>query len=230
MDTQKPVSCYNKKKGCDSIKKLLFLYPIEEYMKVLNNPDTIKKLNDTIDKRYRQKGYEVNYLVFEDKDVANLKIDNKDCILKTDITFKTHTTPIEEDVYPYPSNKHIEKELGKVDELVVCGFHSQDCVKRVANHFYNLGVNTLVDLELTELFRVLSSRYYFDEEAYNLANVIEYAEAEIAFLYGEDFPREIFNMDKMYNEPYFKKESFTPTIYRNDILNLMDTNEYHKIK
>jgi len=199
-------------------------------MKVLNDPNTIEKLNDTINRRYRQKGYEVNYLVFEDKNVSHLKTEDKDRIIKTDITFKKHTTPIEKDVYPYPSNKHIEKELGEVDELVVCGFHSQDCVKRIATHFHNLGVDTLVDLELTELFRVLSSRYYFDEGAYNLANVIEYAEAEIAFLYGDNFPREIFNMNKMYNEPYYKKESFTPTIYRNDILNLMDANEYHKTK
>lgn len=224
------MSCYNKEKGRDSIKKLLFLYPIEEYMKILDRPNLIQTLNDTIDKRYRQKGYEIYYLVFADKNVYKLQVKDNDRVIKADITFKRHTTPIAKDVYQYPDNNNIEREVGKVDTLVVCGFHAQDCVKRVAEHFYNSGVNTLVDMELTELFGVFSSRYYFDEENYNLANIIEYAEAEIEFLYGNNLPRGMFSLDNLYNEPYYKKNQFKASINRNDIIKLMDENEYHETK
>lgn len=195
-------------------------------MKILDRPDIMEKLNATIDKRYRKKGYEINYLVFKDRDVAGLEVVETDKIIKTDITFEEHTTPIKKDVYTYPDNKHVEKELGEVNELVVCGFHYNDCVKRVAAHFFNSGIDTLVDVELTELFRFLCSRFYFDEENYNLANMIEYGEAELTFLYGES--RSFFNMDKIYGEPYYKRGCFIPTIKKDEIIDMMEEKEQHK--
>ena len=55
-----------------------------------------------------------------------------------------------------------------MDELVVGGYHVMDCVKRVAEVALQSGINTLVDLDLTDLFfNVYKQKDYFDMENYS---------------------------------------------------------------
>jgi hypothetical protein len=197
-------------------------------MNYLNRPGIIEKMNDVIDKRYRQKGYEINYVIFPDKEVSFLTLKDKDKIIKTDITFKTHTTPIKENEYIYPDISIIASQLGTVDNLVVCGFHASDCVKRVANYFFECNINTLVDIELTEYFTVLAKRFYFHESTYNLANIIEYMKGEDIFLHGNQ--KSYFNIDSLYEEPYYKKDSFTPTIDATYVIDYLENNENKKTR
>lgn len=197
------------------MKKLLFLYPIEEYMESLwrNWPETYNLLNDTINSRYRSKGYQIVFLTFKGKPTFGLDVNERDKVIETDITFLEHITPIGKDndgndVYQYPSNDNIEKSLGDFEELVVCGFHVQDCVMKVAAHFYKKNKSTLVDEELTDFFRNLSKRFYFDKEKYNLANRLIYDKAEDMMMYGEEFMTSLPHYKERYCQPYFHTDGF----------------------
>ena len=75
-------------------------------------------------------------------------------VIESNITFEEHITPIGkdengEDICRYTSNEYLKQLLGEFEELVVCGFHAQDCVMKVAEYFYNINNSTIVDEELT---------------------------------------------------------------------------------
>lgn len=203
---------------------------------------------DTIDMRYRQKGYEINYLVFSDKEVALPKIDKRDKTLKTNFTFKRHTTPLTDEemenidsknivsieynknIYHhiFADNDVIKQELGDITELVVCGFHSGSCVKRVAEYFYNEGIDTLIDIDLTAFFRNISKLYYFDERTYNLADTLEYLDGDFLSMHN-NLPDE-YSAKNLYSEPYYKKNNFTPTITKEEVLRMLIKKEVSKQK
>lgn len=234
--------------GCDIIKKLLFLYPINEFLEVLGDKKIIDKMCNTIDRRYRQKGYEIYYLVFSDKIVDFPKIDKRDKIIKTNFTFERHTTPLTNEEmdkvdsknivsikynnnifhHIFADNDAIKKELGNIDELVICGFHSNSCVEKAAEYFYGEGINTLIDLDLTQFFKNISKLYYFDERTYNLANLLEYLDGD--FLSRNNDLPEKYSAKNLYNEPYYKKNSFTPTITKEEVLRMLVKKELSKQK
>jgi len=75
----------------------------------------------------------------------------------------------------YPSELYLLAQLGNVDELVVGGYHYSSCVKRVAEAALNNGINTLVDLDLTDLFfNLYNEKDYLDIENYDLNKFMEY--------------------------------------------------------
>ena len=150
-------------------KVFLYLYPIQEYFKMFlftddkyyeewNVPRPLPILNDLITKRYREQGYQVVIAIYPDKEIFGITPHPEDKILHTDVLFTEASgyrsdgseKPLEE--VKYPSEEHLISSLGEVDELRVGGFHFSDCVKRVAEHAINKGINTLVDLDLTDLF------------------------------------------------------------------------------
>lgn len=184
------------------MKKLLFIYPIEEFMKIFEHGDVIEKLNRTINKRYREKGYEINYLIFPDKEIADLQIYPNDKIIKTDITFEDYTTTNKAGNFPNPNLDKIFGENINVESIVVCGFDSRDYVRKTAKRFDDLGFDTLIDIELSGYFRAHCEKNYFAEDEYNLANIIEYMESK-----G-------INTDSMYLEPYYKKHLFKSTLVK----------------
>lgn len=60
------------------------------------------------------------------------------------------------------------EQLGTIDELVVGGYHAMDCVKRIAEFALECGIDTLVDLDLTDIFfRIYKQKDYFNIENYN---------------------------------------------------------------
>lgn len=79
-------------------KVFLYLYPIEEFTKMFlfhddslydewNVERPLPILNDTINQRYREKGYQIVYALYPDKDLYGLKKSAKDLIVYTDILF-----------------------------------------------------------------------------------------------------------------------------------------------
>ena len=79
-------------------KVFLYLYPILEYTKMFlfHNDETYDKwnikrplpiLNECIEKRYRNKGYQVVYALYPDKNIFGIIPKKEDKIILTDITF-----------------------------------------------------------------------------------------------------------------------------------------------
>lgn len=166
-------------------KVFLYLYPIEEFasMFIFRNDaryDEIGRerpfpvLNKTIDKRYRQKGYQVVYALYPDKKMYGLEPAETDKIIYTDVTFAEATAYDEngnrkKDFKPqYPSEKKLISQLGPVEQLVVGGYHFSDCVRRVAEFALQCGIDTLVDIDMTDLFfNVYTEKGYFKMDNYS---------------------------------------------------------------
>lgn len=141
------------------MKSFVFLYPIPEYFNAEIERwgwwagDGFKEkysrmLNQCINARYRQKGFEICYAIFDNhkiSDIVNLQPDDK--IIPVGIDFKTHTTS---DPVVYPNPDVLIAKLG--NPLRVAGFHMWDCVEKVAQRAYEKGIDTLVDEDLTEFF------------------------------------------------------------------------------
>ncbi|NLL45158.1 MAG: hypothetical protein GX247_05810 [Mollicutes bacterium] len=94
-----------------------------------HKPQVYSLLNETIDERYRKKGYQIVFLTFKNKPVFGVNVTNNDMVIESNITFEEHITPIGkdengEDICRYTSNEYLKQLLGEFEELVVCGFHA----------------------------------------------------------------------------------------------------------
>ena len=166
-------------------KVFLYLYPIKEYTEMflfhndkLYDEWNVKRplpiLNSTIDKRYRQKGYEIVYALYPDKELYGIDKEEGDRIIYTDITF-SEASALDENgerkenfKAKYPSEEHLLKQIGEMEELVVGGYHAMDCVKRVTEYALKSGINALIDLDLTDYFFYLyKQKDYFKESEYS---------------------------------------------------------------
>lgn len=165
-------------------KVFLYLYPIKEFTKVFlfhddrlydewNVDRPLPILDATIDKRYREKGYQVVFALYPDRELYGIEQKDGDRIIYTDIPFSeasaydANGNEKKNFVPRYPDEKLLIQQLGDVDELVVGGYHAMDCVKRVAEIALQSGIDTLVDLDLTDLFfSVYKQKDYFDIDTY----------------------------------------------------------------
>lgn len=163
----------------------LYLYPIKEYTDMFlfhedklydewNIDRPLPILNSTINKRYREKGYQIVFALYPDRELYGIEKKENDKIVYTDITFDEASAYDENgkeksDFVPkYPNEEYLLQQLGYVDELVVGGYHFKDCVRRVAEVAMQKGIDSLVDLDLTDLFfSVYKQKEYFDEESYS---------------------------------------------------------------
>jgi hypothetical protein len=191
-------------------KVFLYLYPIKEYASIflfhndklyddLNIERPFDVLNECIQKRYRDKCYQVVYLLYPDKDIFGIIPKKEDKIIYTDILFSEHSAideagNIKKDFIPkYPNEQLIISKLGDIDELVVGGYHAQDCVKRVAESALYLGIQTLIDLDMTDFFfNLYRQDNYFKVEQYSPQKYKEYIYSQ-AEKYGENFINRYFN-------------------------------------
>lgn len=166
-------------------KVFLYLYPIKEFTNMFlfhddklydewNVPRSLHILNNTIDKRYRQKGYQVVFALYPDRELYGIEKQNEDKIIYTNIPFSDASAYDENGnkkknfIPKYPNERFLIEQLEPVDELVVGGYHAMDCVKRVAEVALQRGISTLVDLDLTDLFfNVYKQKDYFDMESYS---------------------------------------------------------------
>ncbi|MBN1644636.1 hypothetical protein JW851_01170 [Candidatus Woesearchaeota archaeon] len=163
------------------MKSFVFLYPIPEYIdfEIENNAWKYEKkgkdyfknrygalLNKCIDVRYRQKGFNINYAIFNGHKISDIIIlKEHDKIFEVGMDFKTHTTE-SNGKNPYPDNDLILDQLGNIKALRVAGFHIWDCVNKLARRAYERGLDTLVDEDLTELFSLIIEYPGFRVEKY----------------------------------------------------------------
>ncbi len=204
-------------------KVFLYLYPIKEFTDMFLLSDDklydewdierpLPILNETIDRRYRQKGYQIIYVLYPDKELYGIQKKEEDKIIYTDISFVEATIYDEDgnekkDFEPkYPNEKLLLKQLGNIDELVVGGYHAMDCVKRVAEVAFQSGIDTLVDLDLTDLFfNVYKQKEYFDIENYSP----EMFKKNVIARHGNYWPEYMENLfNKNYESPVY---GFTKT-------------------
>lgn len=183
-------------------KVFLYLYPIKEYTEMFLLPEDklydewnidrpLPILNSTIHKRYREKYYQVVFALFPDRELYGIEKKANDKIIYTDITF---ADVIEND--KYPNEDFLIQQLENVEELIVGGYHCLSCCKRVAEVAFKKRINTLVDLELTDLFfNVYKHKKYFDEESYIL-------ERFKTFMITQDGDEYIEQEKRMFNENY----------------------------
>lgn len=148
------------------MKVYLFLYPIKEYIYSLllmwptfsfheHQPSEINRL---IRARYRDRGFQIWWLLFSDPDdpgkpdltriFEDMDIREEDILLPCGVNFQDHVKK-----RLYPSSDRIVNQLPDgIEELVVGGFHQEDCVDRVAACAYSRGLPTFVDEDTTEHF------------------------------------------------------------------------------
>ncbi|MEK6906499.1 MAG: hypothetical protein AABW81_02665 [Nanoarchaeota archaeon] len=142
------------------MKHFLFMYPIEEYFNVeiknrsygFNKEYYVervkKKLNKCIDLRYRQKGFQINYALFNDTKISKIiELKESDNVVRNGLNFERH---IKEKIYP--DENFIINQLNNPSKLIISGFHMWDCVEKVAKRAYKSGFDVLVDEDLTEFF------------------------------------------------------------------------------
>lgn len=148
------------------MKLFLFLYPIQPYLEYLisglfeifENP--MSRFNELITKRYRDRDYQVGWVVFSDQQDASMPdkkivcqkitVDKDDLWIPSGVSFAVHTT---ERVYPRPSFMH-NRLPANIEEIKLAGFHQFDCVNKVGEYLYKKGFDVLVDEDLTD--------HYFD--------------------------------------------------------------------
>lgn len=190
-------------------KIFLYLYPIKEYAKTFYLGDDYYKqigvcrpfdvLNETIQKRYRDKGYQVVFAIYPNKSIYGIEKQKNDKIIYTDISFSKASIYDEYGAMKttseiiYPNEQKIINQLGNIDELIIGGYHAQDCVKRVGEVALENGINTLIDLDMTDLFFTLYRKpEYFKMELYNPERFKKYMLEDLKE-YGEEFAEELFN-------------------------------------
>lgn len=182
-------------------KIFLFLYPIKEYFNPLTKDNnSLVILNETIKKRYKGKGYKIICIQYPDKEIYGIdkKIINN--VIYTDISFKEHVTKTKDGNYKYPNEKLILKELINSSEIIIGGFHYEDCVKRVGEQALELGLNCIVDIDLTDLFFNLYNTEYFDQCNYTPQNFKEYMINKIN-RYNDELAQRIFKRN--YSSPVY---------------------------
>lgn len=208
-------------------KIFLYLYPIEEYSRIffLGNEyyDEIKVkrpfdvLNEAIQKRYRNNGFQVVFVIYPDKEFYGILPQQGDKIIYTDIPFKLVSgynldgSKKLEDEIVYPNEQMIINQLGDTRELVIGGYHSQDCVRRVGEVAKENDINVIVDLDMTELFFSLyRQENYFDLESYSPQRFMNHM-LQKSKKFGYEFVEEMFknnyqssiygfeNSNKIYN-------------------------------
>ncbi len=202
-------------------KVFLYLYPIkeynrffefsEEYLQQMERENPYKILNECIQKRYRDEGYQIVYVIYPDKNIYGINPLPTDKIIYTDVTFKeasghNHDDSKNQEKYiKYPSEKYLIEQLGNFDEIVIGGFHFNDCVKRVAEYCYQSGFSTLVDLDLTDLFFSLYyKKDYFKINEYNPKNYKNYILSNSRFK-NKEMAERLF--ERNYNSPVYGFES-----------------------
>ena len=181
-------------------KIFVLLFPQQEYLEERNDP---KSFNNCIQKRYLEKGYEFYVVKYKDSDLGFVSLTpNK--IIEANITFK-ESTPYFTQNWQYANFKDLAQKLNLSgdDEVVVGGFHCNDCVEKFAKEIYSLNQNTMIDSDLTELFWGVSKYIEgWDINNYNpnlrLKNMIDrdYIEISQVDCYIEKYSHPVWKVSK----------------------------------
>lgn len=200
-------------------KVFLYLYPIEEYAKMFLLPEDklydewdVKRpfpiLNECIQKRYRDNGQQVVFALYPDKEIFGIIPKKEDKIIYTDSLFRENCDIDEngnekKDLVPkYPNEQLLIEQLRDVEQLVIGGYHFLDCVKRVGETSLNMGIDTTIDLDLTDLFfNLYKEEDYFNIKEYNPEKFKRQIMKYDLVIYGEEVALEQFNF--VYSRPVY---------------------------
>jgi hypothetical protein len=140
----------------------VFLFPDTKHVNTLWKPCgkqvreiNSKLFNACIDKRYRKNGYKINFVLFKHSHLSNFfHYEKSDAIIKANISARRMVG-----LYENGEDYHIEADKiisqlkpSPINRLVVGGYTLTDCVDRFAEDTYNLGLDVLVDEDLTDVF------------------------------------------------------------------------------
>ena len=148
------------------MKAFVFLYPIKHYfdeylvdhLKVSGKANNnFGRINDIIDVRYRQKDYNIWWVMFSKEDGSRepdlaiasncIRMRPGDKVIASGISLKTHT-----EEFKYPDPEFILGQIPDLTGIVIGGFHQWDCVNKLASYAYHKGLLTIVDEDTTETF------------------------------------------------------------------------------
>jgi len=104
--------------------------------------------NSCIDKRYRQKGFQIHFALFD-----NTKLSGAVELHPEDNVFYVGVPFIEgKENFVWPDNNYILSQIRaqELEHLRVAGFMRDSCVTKLAKAAYQQGIDTLVDEDLTE--------------------------------------------------------------------------------
>jgi len=104
-----------------------------------------KQLNQCINQRYRNQGFEVNYFLLDGGELSPI-IDRgrNDRVLFVGMDAKTHRTKRADETYPYPDQDYMLDQVLPANHIRVAGFHMWDCVEKFARRAHERGVDVLV--------------------------------------------------------------------------------------
>ena len=120
-------------------KVLLFLYPVFEYTNIFlfhkdslyddwHVPRPLPIMNEAIDKRYRQKGYEVIFALYSNRDIYGLTLYPEDRVIDVGIPFPIEERKIieskDESTF-YPNLDNLCRQVGFANQMdLTCSISS----------------------------------------------------------------------------------------------------------
>ena len=123
-------------------KIFLCLYPVREFCydyDCLLDEDEFdhcyKVLNECIEKRYRENGYQVVFAMYPEKNIFGVIPDATDKIITTDVSFE-EATKKDEDKVKYPSEEYLIKQLISLNNQTYPNlklYIFDDCIKKRCN-------------------------------------------------------------------------------------------------
>lgn len=203
-------------------KVFIYLYPIKEYTEMFlsstekNTKIPLSILDECIDKRYRENGYQVIFALYPDKNIFGITRKPEDKIIYTDVLFEEASAidsngQLKKNFKPkLPNDIALLRKIGFVDKLVIGGYHNNSCVERLGETALSLGIDTLIDVDMTDLFFNLhKQKDYFKIEEYKPERYQNYILSQKT-RYGEDFIKrlltETYSSDIYgFNKPQIKK-------------------------
>ena len=200
-------------------KIFIYAYPIyeyasiflfdDDYLKEKGRENPFKVLNECIEKRYREKGYEIVYILYPDKDLYGIEEKNGDKIIYTDVRF-TDASGYKEDgsekdiseiIYPNLHYIYNQIVLNNIDNIVVGGYHFSDCVRKIAEFAHENNISSLVDLDLTDLFFTMYHRQdYFKVDGYDPTR---YAKERLSEFYDWELKEFLDDFIELYKSPVY---------------------------
>jgi len=167
----------------------VFLFPDKRHVyadNALAHMDTcgileyFQQFNECIQKRYSDKNFQINHVLMRGDRICDKIYRRKDdSILFADISYNDMLTFYKTNKNYHIDTKNILSQLsGNIDRLVVGGYLLSDCVEKFAEDSFDLGLDVLVDEDLTDLFsRFRKSRNFKtnDYPTFNLASLGYYA-------------------------------------------------------
>jgi hypothetical protein len=196
------------------MRAFLFLYPTKYYVShecertLPNMPKAkiVKRLNQIIHRRYRQRGYQIFWLVFGRSDNARqpdvdsispvINVAPQDKVISAGVRFYADGTGRE---FEYARSDFVLRQMGKpLDHVVLGGFHQNDCVDKMGRAFYEQEISVVVDEHLTHRYFILMQREVQIPDRCRLS--IDAFHPPI--LPGDDFHR-VMAVENRKNKPWF---------------------------